>query len=118
MTQKVTGRAVITVDGVRLESRPGATLDPGGVSRSTVVGDSGVHGFQEAVRPATVQCTVSHKADVSLAKINGITSASVLFETDSGKAFLLSNAWTDGASTLGSTGEVPINFTAAKCEEL
>ena len=52
------GRATITWNGIKLDSKNGATLDPGGVTRTSQTTDQQT-GFTESIRPAKIVCTVA-----------------------------------------------------------
>lgn len=113
---QVTGRAYVNVNGQRLRSKPGAKLKFGGVEREPVVGDDSVHGYSEKLTAPSVECTISHTADTNLQELQATTSATVTFETDTGKTFLLQEAWTANALEL-TNGEVAITFNGVRCEE-
>ncbi len=116
---QITGRATITVDGKRFKSDSGATLNPGGASRSSVVGGGEVHGFQEEDVAPSMECSLFHNAELSLRALSDITSATVLFETDTGKQFMLREAWTTEPATLNSKdGTVPLKMEAISCDEV
>lgn len=114
---RLTGRAYITVRGQRLRTEPGATLKTGGVSREGVVADTGVAGYTESTSIPEVTCSVLHGADIKLADFNAMTSETVSFDTDTGKSFVLSEAWCKGALEL-SAGKVQLVFQGMRCEEV
>jgi hypothetical protein len=113
---QVTGRVFITVGGKRLASKEGATLKFGDVKREPVLADSGVVGYSESLTAPEVDCTISHTGETSLKELQGITDATLSFDTDSGRSYVLRNAWCAGALEL-SKGEVKLNFSGIKCEE-
>lgn len=114
---QVTGRVFITVAGNRLSSEEGATLKYSEISREGVAGDSGVVGFSEKTEIPDVEFTLIHTADVNLKEIENIKDASISFDTDTGKSFVLSNAWNTGALGL-SKGRVSVKFQALSCREV
>jgi predicted transcriptional regulator len=113
---QVTGRVFISVNGKRLRSKEGASLNIGGVSREAQVGDDSVHGYSEKLTAPSVDCSTSHTADTSLKELQAITDATLVFETDTGKTYTLSHAWLSGQPEL-SKGEVKLKFEAMNCEE-
>lgn len=118
MSNQITGRAFITVNGQRLRSKEGAKLNIGGVERSTITGDSGVHGFAEKIMAPTLECSVSHAGDTSLTEMAGWKDVSIAFETDTGKVYQLRNAWLETPPELtAGEGEVALKFAAMSCEE-
>lgn len=119
MSKKITGRAIITVDGKRLKSESGATLNPGGSNRSSVMGGGEVHGYQEEDVAPSLECTVFHNKETSLRELSDITGATVLFETDTGAQYILRDAFTtEPASLSSSDGTVGLKMEAIACDEV
>lgn len=114
---QVTGRVFITVAGNRIASKAGAKLMLGGLSREAVVADSGVVGYTEKPEVPGVECVLAHTADVSLADYQTMTNVSISFDTDTGKSFVLSNAWCANALELEG-GEVRLTFNAMTAKEV
>ncbi|HXG47686.1 MAG TPA: phage tail tube protein [Methylomirabilota bacterium] len=115
---QITGRVYVKVDGDLLRSKQGAKLMYGGVRREAVIGNQ-VDGFTEEAVAPEVECTISHAADTSLAKLAAIKDATLTFETDTGKTFVLRGAFlTDPPELTGGQGEVPLKFSAISCEEV
>ena len=115
-TNQVTGRVFVQLDGLRLRSKEGASLDTGGVERDPVNGDDGVHGFMEKTAVPAVECTISHMADTDVTALNKTTNATLHFTTDTGVNFILSGAWLVKPCKL-SKGEIPLTFNALTCTE-
>lgn len=113
---QLTGRVFINVKGKRLRSKEGSTLKFGGVEREGVTADTGVAGYMEKTSIPEVECTIAHGADTSLAEFQAVTAEEVQFVTDTGKSFILRDAWCGGALEL-SKGEVKLKFQAMSCEE-
>lgn len=114
---QVTGRVVITVGGKRYATREGATLKFSNVSRQGEAADTGVVGYSEKTEIPEVSCVIVHTADVSIKEIESIKDASISFDTDTGRSFLLSEAWNVGALEL-TKGEISTRFQGIKCEEV
>lgn len=114
---QVTGRVFITVKGRRLASKEGAKLKKGGVDRETVTADTGVVGFSEKTVAPGVECTIPHTADIKLKDFEDIKDATLSFDTDTGKSFVLNNAWNEKALEL-EKGEVKLSFAALSCVEV
>jgi len=116
---KITGKAIITVDGLQYRTDSGATLNPGGNNRSSVMGGGKVHGYQEEDVAPSMECTVYHTKDVSLRQLSDITDATVMFETDTKKVFVLRNAFvTEPASLNSKDGTIGLKFEAESCDEV
>lgn len=117
MANKVTGRVFISINGARIRSKEGAKLNLGGAEREAVVGDDSIHGFTEKLTPPSIECTMSHMADTDLKAISDLTDASVQFEADTGRVYVLRNAWSAKPPEL-SKGEVGLLFQGLSCEEV
>lgn len=112
---QVTGRVFITVNGSRLASHPGAKLNLGGVSRTGVAGDTGVHGYSEKTEIPFIECTISHKADTDLVALAAWANETAVFQTDTGQTHLLRNAWQAKPPEL-SKGEIALRLEGITCE--
>ena len=115
---QVTGKANIYVDGVELRTADDATLDPGGVKREPVKGSGKVHGYTEETVEPKLECTVYHTADTSIDDIKAISDATVIFQTDTGKRYVLTGAFVLEPPKLKTKGgELSVEFSAVTCEE-
>ena len=112
-----TGRAFITVAGRRLASKEGAKLGFGNMERTAVMGDAGVLGYQEKPGLPYVECVIQHTADTSLQELGDIVDATVSFDTDTRRSYVLRNAWCAKALEMDK-GEVSVRFEAMSCEEV
>lgn len=112
-----TGRAFITTAGKRLPSKEGAKLGLGNLERKAVVGDAGVLGYQETPTVPYVECVIQHSATVSLKDFANMVDVTVVFDTDSGKSFVLRNAWCAKSLELDK-GDVSLRFEGMSCEEV
>ncbi|HWV09536.1 MAG TPA: phage tail tube protein [Pseudomonas sp.] len=118
MSGKVTGVATIRIDGREFPTEKGATLNPGGVTRTTRMTGKRVHYNETPVAP-TLQCTVLHTDEVDLIDLNAITNATVLVECDNGQDYLLTGAFvTDTAELKAAEGQVRLNMAARRCERI
>lgn len=115
MTQ-LTGRAYVAANGVRYKTKPGATLNFGGPTRTTQVGDTGVLGYTETITPPSVSCSIAHDANTSLSELRDIKDASITFEADTGRIYTISPAWLTNPPTV-SNGEVPLVFEGVEAVE-
>lgn len=117
---KITGRVKITLNGVTLLNKSGATASGLGLSgispsveRKEVIGDTGIHGFVETVVPAVCEVTVTDRDDINLdtfAQING--DGEVIFEAaGGGKQYTMTNATCTANFTLtAGEGDVGLRF--------
>lgn len=114
---QVTGKAFITAKGKRLASREGASLKYGGVERTGEMADTGVVGYSEKNVIPEIECSIVHTGKTSLAELMTIKDDTVMFDTDTGKSFILSNAWCTGGLEL-SKSEVKVKFQGLSCKEI
>lgn len=116
---QVFGIATITVNGSTMNSKPGASLDPGGATRETLTTDQRSD-YAEALRPAMVKFEMPLGSGVSMLDLNDITDATVQFQADTGQLYVLANAWRVGALEVsgGSGGGMSLEFHANECAEV
>jgi hypothetical protein len=112
-----TGRAYITVAGKRLASKEGAKLGFGNLERTADMGDAGVLGYTEKPTVPFVECTIAHNADTSLQEFADMVDVTVSFDTDSGRSYVLRNAWNAKALEMDK-GAVALRFECMSCEEV
>lgn len=116
MANQITGRAYVSLNGRRLASKEGAKLGFGGIERTGVAGDTGVLGYTEKTVVPYIECTIAHKADTVLKDFQDATDVSVTFESDTGKVYVLRNAWNAKPIELD-TGEIALRFEGLSVEE-
>ncbi|NDV20919.1 phage tail protein [Pseudodesulfovibrio sp. JC047] len=115
---QVTGKAIIRFDGREYKTADDASLQPGGVKREPVKGAGKVHGFTETTVEPEMECTIYHTRETSLAEIQAIDNATVIFETDSGARWVLTGAFVlDPLKLKTKGGECPVKMSAITCEE-
>lgn len=118
MSGKITGIATIRVDGQEFPTERGATLNPGGVNRTTKMAGRRVFYNEEPVAP-TLQSTVLHTEELDLIEINNIRNATVLFESDNGQDYMLTGAFVTETAELNSgEGTFRMNLAARTCERI
>lgn len=116
---QVLGRAFIYVDGKLLRTKEGAKLtNVSGVERTPVVGNE-VHGYTEKAVPPTLECTISLTKDTSIKALSDTVNATITFEGDNGKTFVLHEAFLENPIDIASgSGEVTLKFVGNRCEEM
>lgn len=108
---QITGIVFIKVNGQLLRSKEGAKLNFGGKERTAVTGFE-VYGYAEKVVPATVECTLAHDSDTNVEELRDIVGATLEFETDTGKTYLVKNAFvTKPPELTGGEGELSLEFS-------
>lgn len=114
------GKAYIKHDGKLLETNPGASIDVGGVTRTTLLGNNAVLGFSEQPKQAVVSCVIALGAQTSLSELRAIKDATITFECDTGQTFVVRNAWlvNPPVATDGDGGAIPLQFEGPEAEEM
>ncbi len=113
---KVTGRIFIALNGQRIRSKEGASLDVGGLKRNTQSSDAGVDGYSEEVAAPRVECKINDTAEISVEDLRHFRDGTIVFETDTGKPYTLTNAWICEPPKL-TKGEWELKFEAIECLE-
>ncbi len=107
---KVTGIVKVYINGTLQRSKEGAKLITGGFERTPQVGHS-LYGFASKLIPATVEFTLAHTADTDIIELNDVEDATLRFETDVGKIFLINNASVTKPTELtGGEGDVEVEM--------
>lgn len=111
MPAQVTGRARITISGTTYQTKEGARLDPGGVTRETVNSDQDTN-YAEKLRQSKLTCDILWTAGLDLIALNDIKNATVVFEADTGDTYVIQRCWRPGEmeATSGASGGVPITL--------
>lgn len=110
------GRATITYNGKRLKSKEGATLNLGGTGRTAEPLDDGTVGYYEATTAPELSCTVPLTSDLSVQELRDLTDANVVFESDTGKGWVIRDAFTTNTISVGR--DVTLTFSGQPAEEL
>jgi hypothetical protein len=121
MGTQTLGTVIIRVDGQRLRSEPGASIDIGGYDRDAVVGDSPTDiGFAQKTKPSEVDCTVMQDANTSLDAMRGWGDVTLQFECDTGQTYLVAHAFlsTTPKTTGGAGGKVALKFMGPPAQEI
>lgn len=114
---QLTGIAFIKIDGELTQSLPGAKIKLGGFKRTPKTGHR-LYGFHEAVDPAEVELTVAHSSATPVEDWRNKTEAVILFETDTGITYQVSNAFiTDTPELTDGEGELSLKFAGEPAEQ-
>lgn len=106
---KKTGRVTVKLDNVTLRSKPGASMDMGGVKREYGVTDQGVTYFSEEYVNSMIECTLVHMADTDLIALRDTTDATITFECDTGPVYTMPGGGLVEPPKL-QNGECPVKF--------
>lgn len=103
-TKQIFGIAKIKANGKLFPSMPGANIQIGGTTRTSVVGHE-VYGYSEQVTPAMVQCVMAARNDLSVREINDMVDVQIRFECDSGQVYVVEGAWNSSPPTITDNGQ-------------
>ncbi len=106
---QIAGKVFLTINGQRLRSKEGASLEMGGIEREAVISDSGVDGFMEKFTAPKVDCKISLTPDIKLEDLQAFKDGTLVFETDTGRVYTLTGAWCAKPPKL-EKGEVTLEF--------
>lgn len=113
---QIAGKVFLTINGQRLRSKEGASLEMGGIEREAVISDSGVDGFMEKFTAPKVDCKVSLTNDIKMADLQAFKDGTLVFETDTGRVYTVTGAWNAKPPKL-EKGEVSLEFGGSECLE-
>lgn len=89
---KVLGLMTVEIDGAQLLCGDDSTIDPGGVNRPVVKGNT-VVGYREEVMEAKMEVNVFIDANFSFAYFQGITNSTLLAKADTGQTWQINGGW-------------------------
>lgn len=113
MATKLTGVAIVKVNGQYFRSTHDSTMMVGGFNREPQAADGKAYvGYTEEPVAATVEAKFRHGADVDLVGFANFRDISLDFETDSGQIYRVGDAQISEPPTLtGATGgEFSVSF--------
>lgn len=116
MSDQITGRATIYIDGKRIPTENKAKLMPGGANRKEERHGGKTYYAEEEVPPG-VECTVLHTADVDIVKLSAIVGATVIFEADTGQKYVLRGGFVTGPAELDGD-RVQLKLAADSCDRM
>jgi Phage tail tube protein. len=113
------GRVKVTVNGEVLDTRPGATLDLGGVQRADVVNDQAM-GYSESLKPSRIEVEVSLRKGQSIEALRHLRDTTCVFECDTGQRYIVKDAYTVDTITLtgGEGGRVKLVLSGQPAQEV
>lgn len=109
----ITSRAVLNAGSLgRLPIKEGAEIGFGNLKREAVMGDDGVLGHTEVYEGAPyIKCTIVHAKTTDEDAIKAFVDESITIETNSGKTYTLTDAWTVDPLTLNvKDGQLEVLF--------
>lgn len=116
MSDRITGRATIYIDGKRIPTENKAKLNPGGANRKEERHGGKTYFAEEEVPPG-VECTVLHTADADIVALSAIVGATVIFEADTGQKYVLRGGFVTGPAELDGD-RVQLKLAADSCDRM
>lgn len=115
---KLTGRVKISIDSDVLptEEKKGS-LNPGGTKRDPENHDGKTY-FTESTEPAKVKFTLLLTKDTDIMKLNATSSATVLFEADTGQQYAVRNCFVTEPVPHEAEGKVDVEMAGDPAEQL
>lgn len=112
------GTANFSVDGVSYNLQGELKWSPGTVSRETLTGMDGVHGFKETPRAPSISATLRDSGGLTVADFNAMRGVNLVISLANGKIVIGSNMWTIEAQEVDSVeGTFEVKFEGALVEE-
>jgi hypothetical protein len=105
--QCVAGECFVKVDGRQLSVRGTLTISPNRVTRTSVAGLDGVHGFQSVSRAPYIEIEITNRPQFPLTDLEKVVDSTVTAETESGEVWVLRNAF--------QTGDLEFNASDGTC---
>jgi hypothetical protein len=104
-----TGRVTIKLGNETLRSKPGASLQIGGITREFDVTDQLESYYRERPRPAQIKCTMPHFSDTDIIALQRWKNGTAHFTTDAGHTYTVANAAVSEIGDLAN-GEVDVTI--------
>lgn len=90
---KVSGRIYFKVNGVQYMARGNFMYSLGGVKREPVIGEDGVHGFDETPIEAFIEGDITHPDNMDEEALNAFENDTVTLDLATGKTVMIPNAF-------------------------
>ncbi|MDY7560219.1 phage tail tube protein [Pseudomonas sp. CCC3.2] len=91
---RLAGVCYLSVDGVSYMMSGDFSYKVSGVSRETLKGPDGVHGYAEKIEQGYIGATLRDSASLSLSDLNAMSNVTVVAELANGKTVIGSAMWT------------------------
>lgn len=100
---RLAGTATLTVDGQAYMVTADFEYNPSIVTRSTLKGMDGVHGYKEEWQTGHIAATLRDSGGLTVAQLNAMTDVNISAVLANGKTIIGSNMWTVEDQTAKST---------------
>ena len=95
-SNRLAGTAYMAINGKTVALVGDFEWNTGTVTRESLVGMDGVHGFKEKPKPSKMKATLRDLGNVSVAAFNNLTDVTITVELANGKRVTMRNAWQVG----------------------
>ena len=113
---KMTGICHLNINGSRMRSEKGATLEVGGPISESAMSTLGFEGtVTKEIKPGKISASIIHSNNDDLAAIQRWRGVTATFVTDSGQTYLIENAGTVGDVKM-KDGKFDIDLEGAPAE--
>ncbi len=117
-TSRLAGLASCTIDGTTYAVVGKPQWSPGSITRESLVGSDGVHGYKEKPRAPWMSVTLRDAAGMTVADFNAITDSTVVFQLASGKLVTGRDMWSVDAQEVDSEdGTFDVRFEGLQVSE-
>lgn len=115
---RLAGTASITVDGTNYLLVGDFEYNPSSVTRETLSGQDGVHGFSEKKRPGSISASLRDAGNLTVADLNAMDNVTVVAQLANGKTIIGRNMWTVEDQTVKSTdATIEVKFEGPQVSE-
>lgn len=88
------GTASVTVDGATYLVEGGFKYNPSTVTRESLTGMDGVHGYKEKFIAPSISMSLRDTGGLTVNAVNGMTNVTVVAQLANGKTIIGRNMWT------------------------
>ena len=117
MSIQIAGKATIRIDGEVIPTENGASLTPNSPTRKAERHGGNTYYSEEETVPM-LEANVLLTKDVDVLYLSNIKGATVMYESDNGKQYVLRNAFTTEAVPFSGDGKAAIKMSGQAVEEL
>lgn len=106
------GKAIVKVDGEQLLTEDGATLNPGGETRTPKTANKNVVGFTEETTAPELNCNIIVGPTFISKKTFDIVGATVIFQANTGQIWRINDAFSMEPGVIdASAGTAPLKIS-------
>jgi len=117
-SKRLAGTAYLSVDGASYMLTGDLAYSVSSLTRESLVGQDGVHGYSEKPKVGHIVATVRDSSGLSVADINAMTNVTVTLELANGKTVIGRNMWTvEDQEVKTMEGSFEVRWEGASVEE-